>query len=355
MEKQKILVVDDMVENIHLLIETLKDEYALIAATSGSKALELAIKEPVPDLILLDIQMPLMDGYEVCRRLKQEKRSRYIPVIFVTSLNEDINETMGLEIGAVDYIRKPIKPALVKSRIHNHLELKRYRDHLEEVVIERTREVILTQNALIESMGALAEQRDPETGGHINRTQHYIRALAEALKEHPDFEQELDDLTIDLLFKTAPLHDIGKVGVRDEILFKPAKLTTGEFEEMKKHVLFGTAAIKSIETKLGHAPMLNIAHDIIEAHHERWDGSGYPNGTKGRSIPLPGRLMALADVYDALISKRVYKEGFPHQQAVSIINEGSGNHFDPAIVDVFLKQQEQFREIALQFSDTEEE
>jgi len=355
MEKQKILVVDDMVENIHLLIETLKDEYALIAATNGEKALELANREPIPDMILLDIQMPVMDGYEVCKKLKQDKKTRHIPVMFVTALNEDINEAMGLDIGAVDYIRKPVKPALVKSRIHNHLELKRHRDHLEELVSERTHEVILTQNALIESMGALAEHRDPETGGHINRTQHYIHALAVALKNHPDFEHELDEQTIDLLFKTAPLHDIGKVGVRDEILLKPGKLTAEEFDEMKLHVHFGTETIRCIVAKLGHTPMLKVAQDIIDAHHERWDGSGYPKGLKGKEIPLPGRLMALADVYDALISVRVYKAPFTHEEAVKIITEGRGKHFDPDVTDAFLDQQEHFREIAVRFADSQDD
>ncbi len=355
MEKQKILIVDDMVENIHLLIETLKSEYAVIAATNGNKALELAAKEPMPDLILLDIQMPVMDGYAVCKQLKEDKKTRNIPVIFVTALDKDVNETMGLEIGAVDYIRKPIKPALVKSRINNHLELKRHRDHLEELVFERTREVTLTQNALIESMGTLAEYRDPETGGHINRTQHYIRALALKLEDHPAFTHELDALTIKLLFKTAPLHDIGKVGVRDEILLKHGKLNVEEFEEMKKHVLFGTDTIKSIEEKLGDKPLLRIAHAIIEAHHEKWDGSGYPKGLSGKDIPLPGRLMAVADVYDALISKRIYKDPFPHEVAVQIITDGRGKHFDPDIVDAFLAEDEHFREIALQFADFDEE
>jgi len=355
MEKQKILIVDDMVENIHLLIETLKDEYAMIAATNGDKALELASKDPIPDMILLDIQMPVMDGYEVCRRLKQNEKTRHIPVIFVTALNEDINEAMGLDIGAVDYIRKPVKPALVKSRIHNHLELKRYRDHLEELVTERTCEVLLTQNALIESMGALAEHRDPETGGHINRTQHYIYVLAAALKNHPDFKNELDDKTIDLLFKTAPLHDIGKVGVRDNILLKPAKLTAEEFDEMKLHVHFGTETIRCIVAKLGHTPMLKIAHEIIDAHHEHWDGSGYPKGLKGNKIPLSGRLMALADVYDALISERIYKPAFTHEEAVQVITEGRGKHFDPDVTDAFLDQQEHFREIAIRFADAQED
>ncbi len=355
MKKQKILIVDDMPENISLLMEPLKNNYTIIAATNGKKALQLACLNPKPDLILLDIQMPDMDGYEVFKRLKQNKETHHVGVIFITALSDDKHEGQGLELGAVDYIRKPFNVEIVKTRVHNHLELKRYRDHLEDMVSQRTEEVVHLQDALIESMGSLAECRDPETGGHIKRTKHYVRILAESMKDHPRFKELLDKQTIELLFKTAPLHDIGKVGVPDHILLKPGKLTHEEFKEMEKHAQYGAAVIKDIERTLGEKPLSRIALQIIECHHEKWDGTGYPRGLKGDDIPIPGRLMAVADVYDALISKRVYKLPMPHPQAVQIIKGGGGTHFDPDIVDAFLAQENQFREVALKFADSEEE
>ncbi len=350
-----ILVVDDTEANIEIISATLGDEHhAIVPAFDGETALELVESNP-PDLILLDIMMPKMDGYEVCRRLKANEATRNIPIIFVSALSDAENESKGLELGAVDYISKPFKPSIVKTRVHNHLELKRYRDHLEELVRERTRELALTQEVTIESMAALAEYRDPETGGHIRRTQNYVRALAEHLKDHPRFKQFLDDAAIDLFYKSAPLHDIGKVGVSDNILLKPGKLTGEEFEEIKKHPIYGRDAIQCAEKRLGSNSFLRLAWEIAYSHHEKWDGSGYPQGLKKEEIPISGRLMALADVYDALISKRVYKPPFPHKKAVAIIVEGKGQHFDPEIVDVFLELEEQFRQIALKHADYEEE
>lgn len=355
MKKQKILIVDDMAVNISLLMEALKDDYAIIATTTSQKALQLAAMEPIPDLILLDIKIPDMDGYEVLKKLKENKRTRHIAVIFITALNNDESEELGLELGAVDYIRKPFNINLVKTRVHNQLELKRYRDHLEELVIQRTEEVIHLQDALIGSMGSLAEYRDPETGGHIKRTQHYVKLLADAMQKHPGYEGFLNPKTIDILYKVAPLHDIGKVGVPDNILLKPNRLTHSEFTEMKKHVHYGTAVIKDIEYNVGRDPLSEIAMQIIEGHHEKWDGSGYPRGLRGNNIPIPGRLMALADVYDALISKRVYKPPIPHHEAVKIIRRGRGSHFDPDVTDAFLEREDQVRQIALEYADFSEE
>lgn len=355
-EKQKVLIVDDAPENIHVLMETLKDTYTIIAAVRGDKALKLAEADPLPDIILLDVMMPDMDGYEVCTRLKSNEKTHDIPVVFITALTAENNEYRGLELGAVDYITKPFSPDLVRARIRNHLELKWHRDHLEKLVKERTRELELTQEATIESMGTLAEFRDPETGGHIKRTQHYLSALAEQLKNHPRFREFFQEKTEHLLYISAPLHDIGKVAIPDSILMKPGKLTEEEFEIMKKHTLYGRDAIRATSGKLGkRETFLHIAEEIAHTHHEKWDGTGYPQGLKGEAIPISGRLMALADVYDALISKRVYKPPFSHEKAFSIILEGSGTHFDPDVVDAFRHIESSFRQIAFKFADFEEE
>jgi putative two-component system response regulator len=356
--KSKVLIVDDTPENIQILMHTLKDDYTLIAAVSGQKALQLAASDPVPDLILLDIMMPGLDGYQVCEKLKSDSKTKDIPLIFVTAMAEEENEQKGLDLGAVDYISKPFKPGLVKSRVRNHLELKRYKDHLEELVQERTRELVLTQNATINSLATLAEYRDPETGGHIKRTQNYVKVLAVKLKNHPAFSGFFDDMTIEHLFKSAPLHDIGKVGVPDHILLKPGKLTYEEFEEMKKHAKYGHDTIFRVELELGYdveKSFLRFAREIAYTHHEKWDGSGYPQGLKSSNIPISGRLMALADVYDALISRRVYKAPFRHSKAVEIIAEEKGQHFDPDMVEAFLRNHEEIRQIAIEYADHDEE
>ena len=320
----------------------------------GETALE-DINENPPDLILLDIMMPGMDGYEVCRRLKADPETESLPVIFLTALTDAQEEARGLELGAVDYITKPFNPALVKARVRNHLELKRHRDHLEELVEERTREIALTQEATIESMAILAEYRDPETGGHIRRTQHYVKLLAEHLCDHPKFKNTLTPDVVELLFKSAPLHDIGKVGIADHILLKPGQLTDDEYVEMKKHVLLGRDAIRSAERRLGGNSFLRFAREIAESHQEKWDGSGYPHGLEGDAIPISGRLMAVADVYDALISKRVYKPSFLHSEAVETIRQGSGRHFDPDVVEAFLVLEDAFRHVAYEYADCDEE
>jgi len=350
-----ILIVDDTPVNIQVLASSMKSSYQIKIATSGAKALEIAGKTPPPDLILLDIMMPEMDGYEVCTRLKQSEATARIPVIFVTAMSEQRDEAKGLALGAVDYITKPFVPELVMARIKNHLELKLYRDNLEQLVQARTRELEVTQEVTIRSMGTLAEYRDPETGGHIKRTQDYVRTLAEHLKEHPRFRAQLNPAAIRLLYKSAPLHDIGKVGVPDQILLKPGKLTDEEFAQMKQHTIYGRDAIANSSADLGAESFLTCAQEIAATHHEKWDGSGYPSGLRGDEIPVSGRLMALADVYDALVSKRVYKPPFPHAKAVAIISEGRGSHFDPDIVDAFLAIAGEFREIALRFADCEEE
>lgn len=349
-----VMIVDDVESNIDVLVETLGDEYKVRVAMDGESALE-DIDNIDPDIILLDVMMPGIDGYEVCRKLKARDRTRNIPVVFLTARNDDHDEATGLQLGAVDYITKPFNPLLVKSRVRNHLLLKQHQDNLNDLVKNRTHELAITQEVTIESMGTLAEYRDPETGGHIRRTKNYIKILAEHLRKRSKFSGFLDDETIELLWKSAPLHDIGKVGVRDNVLLKPGRLTPEEFEEIKKHTIFGRDAIRVAESRLGKQSFLRYASPIACSHHEKWDGSGYPQGLKGNNIPIPARLMAVADVYDALISKRIYKPPFPHKKAVSIMNKGRGEHFDPDIIDVFLEQEEMFRKIAHKFADFEEE
>ncbi len=357
-----LLVVDDTATNIDILVETLSGITNDIAvAMDGASALEIAQESP-PDLILLDIMMPGMDGYEVCRCLKAAPTLRDIPVIFVTAMSEIENKTQGFELGAVDYITKPFEVVEVRARVKTHLTLQKARwalaqqnEILEIKVRERTRKLALTQEVTIECMAALAEYRDPETGGHIQRTKNYVRAMALRLQRDPPYRNLLTDEAVDLLYLSAPLHDIGKVGIPDHILLKPGKLTEAEFEQMKKHTVYGRDALKVAADKLGGQSFLRFAMEIAYSHQEKWDGSGYPEGLKGEEIPLSGRLMALADVYDALISRRVYKPPFTHQRAVEIILRGRGSHFDPAMVDVFMDIQEDFRQIALRFADFEEE
>jgi len=355
MDAFKILMVDDTTANLQILREILSGcGYRLFTAKGGASALSIAAKAQ-PDLILLDILMPGMDGYDVCRRLQADAATRHIPVIFLTALGDAADEAKGLALGAVDYITKPIHPDLVRARVHTHLALKQHRDHLERLIRANTREVRLTQAVMIESLATLAEYRDPETGGHIKRTQNFVKLLAMHLRAHPRFRAILDEETIELLYRSAPLHDIGKVGVRDHILLKAGRLDDDEFEQMKWHTLFGEDVLQRTEQKLGRSNFLRLAREIAGSHQEKWDGSGYPRGLRGDAIPLSGRLMAVADVYDALISRRIYKPPLPHERAVAIIRDGRGVHFDPDIADAFIELEAVFRNIALTYADFEEE
>ena len=360
-ERPIILVVDDSPENLTLMGDLLMDNYKIKVANNGAKALKIARAEPQPTLILLDIMMPGMDGYEVCRQLKADSNTTDIPVIFLTALTDTEDEKRGLELGAVDYITKPISPPIFMERIRNHLKLKAAADYLrdknvflEKEVEKRTREVRAIQEATILALASLAETRDNDTGNHLRRTQLYVKALALKLKNHPRFREYLTDQNINMLFKSAPLHDIGKVGIPDHILLKPGKLEPDEFEIMKTHTTIGRNAIKQAEQFLDtDAEFLRIAQEIALSHQEKWDGSGYPEELSGDDIPTSARLMAVADVYDALVSCRVYREGFPHEKAAQMILEGRGTHFDPDIVDVFIELQDEFREIARQYADSD--
>ena len=359
-KKDSILIVDDSADNVALISSLLKGTYRVKAAIEGELALRIAGGDEPPDLILLDVMMPGMDGYEVCRRLKEDQRTSDIPVIFLTAKTEVVDEEKGLGLGAVDYIAKPISPPIVLARIATHLKLKSVRDFLkdknaflEAEVARRTREVGTIQDVTMVALGSLAETRDNETGNHIRRTQNYIKILAESLRDHPRFKEELSSgPTIELLYKSAPLHDIGKVGIPDSILKKPSKLEPEEFEIMKTHTTLGRDAIIAAEKRLD-SPMsfLALAREIAWSHHEKWDGTGYPRGLAGEDIPLPGRLMAIPDVYDALISRRVYKKAFTHEDAVELIEKGGGTQFDPDICSSFSAISESFKEIARSLRD----
>ena len=357
--KATVLVIDDSPDSLALISGLLKDHYRVKVANNASTGLQIALGEPAPDLILLDIMMAGMDGFEACRELKANPATTQIPVIFLTGKTEVVDEALGLGLGAADYITKPVSPPILLARINTQLQLKASRDLLEDradqleiEVAKRTSELVAAQDTTILAMSMLAETRDLDTGNHVRRTQNYVKALAEHLQHHPRFAAELNAASIAMLYKSAPMHDIGKVGIPDRILLKPGRLTPDEFEIMKTHTTIGYDAIVQAEKALGGpVEFLRMAKEIAHSHQEKWDGSGYPQGLAGEAIPLSARLMALADVYDALISVRVYKDGLPHDRAVQEIFQGRAAHFDPDMVDAFIEIQDEFAAIAARFVD----
>ena len=359
--KPRILAVDDTPDNLTLIAQVLKPLYTVQVAGNGETALRIVRGPKPPELILLDVMMPGLSGYDVCRQLKADPATRDIPVVFLTAMSAEKDEKRGLDLGAVDYITKPISPPIVLARVKNHLQIKAAADflrdknaYLEHEVARRGRELAAIQDVTILAMASLAETRDNETGNHIRRTQHYVRALAERLSAHSRFQSYLTRERIDTLFKSAPLHDIGKVGIPDRILLKPSRFEPGEFEIMKTHTTLGHEAIAQAEAQLGMpVEFLSCAKEIALGHQEKWDGTGYPAGLAGDAIPISARLMAVADVYDALISRRVYKEGMSHEHAVKVIESSKGTHFDPDIVDAFLGVADEFKAIALRFADSD--
>ncbi|MGZ8217275.1 response regulator [Methylomagnum sp.] len=355
-----VLVADDMPENLEVLGNLLLGAgYRVKAANSGRAALRYAAEEPRPDLILLDVMMPEMDGYEVLARLGQNPVTQHIPVVFLTALGDPRDEAHGLRLGAADYITKPIRPEVVLARVVTQLDAKRARDWLknqnaclEAEVARRMVENELVQAAGIRALAHLAEIRDPETGSHLRRTQRYMALLAEQIKTHPRFATLLTDRYRALLARSAPLHDIGKVGIPDYILQKPGQLTPEEREIMQTHAALGAMAIELAEQDCEQPlEFLALAKEIARWHHERWDGGGYPDGLSGEAIPLSARLMALADVFDALTSSRTYKQAFPFEAARAIVADGRGGHFDPDIVDAFLAAFDEFAAIARRYRD----
>ncbi len=349
-----ILIVDDSTENLYVLSELLRPLYRVLAARSGPAALAIARRDPQPDLILLDVMMPGMDGYDTLEELRAEPLTSTIPVIFLTALSNADEEERGLSLGAADYITKPIKSNTVLARVRTQLQAQQARvlmqdqnERLETEVRRRMAENDLTQRASIQALAHLAEMRDTDTGNHLLRTQAYVRRLALGLRAMPHRAALLTPNYIDLLVRSAPLHDIGKVGIPDHILLKPGKLTPAEWTIMKTHAKLGSDAIEKAEQDIDTPlPFLALAKEIAHWHHEKWDGSGYPDGLAGEAIPLSARLMAVADVFDALVSARVYKAAMSFDEARRIIEDGSGNHFDPALVDVFLADYAYFVNVA---------
>ena len=339
--KKRVLVVDDEDSNILLLTRILSTEYTVYASTDGQDAIEAA-EELLPDIILLDIVMPDMDGYAVITALKSSGKTKAIPVIFLTAMTSPEDEIKGLTLGAVDYIFKPFSRDLLLKRVDMHLQLKRYSNELEQMVEERTQVVVELKDAMLETLAELVECRDDITGGHIGRTQNYLKMLVNLLVKHDIYTDELSKWNIDLFVMSSKLHDVGKISIRDNILMKPGKLTDEEFEEMKNHTLFGKEIIERIERKTRESSFLQHAKIMALSHHEKWDGSGYPHGLKGDDIPLQGRLMAIVDVYDALTNDRPYKKAFTHQAALEIINKGKGTHFDPLLCETFFNYEKEF-------------
>jgi putative two-component system response regulator len=374
--RKVLLLVDDEPQNLLVLAELLSEEFRVLTATSGPRALQIMTEVADVDLVLLDIMMPAMDGYEVLRRLKADPKLAQVPVIFVTAMAQTADEETGLRLGAVDYITKPVSPPIVLQRVRTHLELKAARDvlrdqnqWLERELAWRMQENQLIQEVTIEALAGLAEVHDPETGLHVRRTREYVRLLGRALQENPAYRDSLPDATLARIVKAAPLHDLGKVGIPLDILRKPASLTEAETSVMRHHPEIGAHAIEAALQRATTAAtaatispdrlaealaFLNVAIEIARTHHEKWDGSGYPAGLAGAAIPLSARLMMLADVYDALMSRRAYKPAMPEGSVIALIQSESGHHFDPDIVDAFLAAKDAMAEVAQRMRDPDD-
>jgi putative two-component system response regulator len=350
--RQKIFLVDDNMTNLTSGKTMLKNFYDVFSIPSAGKLFEI-LEKVTPDLILLDIEMPGMNGYDAIKKLKAEKKTHDIPVIFLTARNDSGSELEGLSLGAIDYISKPFSPPLLLKRIENHLliryqqlALKDYNGNLQQMVRKQTRQVIELQNSILNAITEMVEFRDDVTGGHIERTQSYLKLLVDALLREKIYWDEVSAWNLEFLIPSAQLHDVGKIAISDAILNKPGKLTPEEFEIMKTHAAAGETAIEGIMKTTSENNFLYHAKIFAGTHHEKWDGSGYPRGLKNSLIPLQGRLMAIADVYDALIAARPYKKPLCAQEAERIILEGREKHFDPVLVDLFRELAPRFAQIA---------
>lgn len=349
--KPRILIIDDEPFFLQLLTQALSEKFQVSLAKNGRQGLARAQGEGKPDLILLDVMMPDMDGYETCQALKDNIFTREIPVIFLTAKHDIEDELRGFNLGAVDYITKPISIPILLIRVQTQLALSQQKIALEQLIQERTKEIECTKDAIVYSMGEMAEARDHETGNHLLRTKEYVRVLAEQLATTDKYKTVLTNQMINAFQRAAPLHDIGKISVADSILQKNGPLSEEERKIMDCHPVYGKNTIEKSESKIGSTLFITIAKEIAYAHHEKWDGSGYPRGLKGELIPLSARLMALADVYDALVSKRCYKEAMSHEQSASYIIAASGTHFDPDIIDSFIAVKSSFQAIANHYKD----
>ena len=341
-DRKTIFLVDDDPTNLATGANALDEYYDVLTLNSGARLMR-ALERSIPDLILLDVEMPETNGYDVIKLLKGKEETRNLPVIFLTAKSDGESELEGLSLGAIDYITKPFSPPLLRKRIEVHLlveaqknELINFNNNLKEMVTEKTKTVVELQNAVLKTVADLVERRDDITGGHIERTQHYLKLLLDALKRSGLYEKEVSAWDVDLVTQSAQLHDVGKIAIKDNILLKPGKLTDEEFDQIKEHTVFGEKIIDKIKESTSDQAFLEYAGVLAATHHEKWDGSGYHRGLKGEQIPLLGRLMAIVDVYDALVSERPYKKAFSREEAARIISDGKGTHFDPVLVDVFL-------------------
>jgi len=359
MEKEKalIIMVDDNPANLRIGKNLLGKKFAVATAPSAKKLFNL-LEKNIPALILLDVDMPEMDGYETIKILKSKPQYVNIPVVFLTARAEIDAELTGLSLGAVDYIAKPIQPQLLLKRIEVHIlveaqrqtlekqaeELKYFNENLQKMVDEKTSNIMELQNALLSTMAELVEYRDDITGKHIERTQKGIRIIIDEMMKTNVYPEETKDWDIEILVQSCQLHDVGKIFISDNILRKPGKLSFEEFEDMKIHTHIGKQIVEKVEMMTKVNSFLKYAKIFAASHHERWDGTGYPSQLKGEDIPLLGRIMAIADSYDALVSVRPYKKAFTHVETVNIIIEGKGTQFDPTLVDVFIRVENQFKD-----------
>jgi len=339
MERQKILLVDDDPRNLQLLRQILKDEYALLYAKSGAEAITNAMKYN-PDLILLDVMMPEMDGYRVCEILKGDRRCNHIPIIFVTALNDEAEEARGFELGAVDFISKPVRPSVVRHRVRSHLALSDQQRACQRRIEDQQDELRRTRLESLMMLGKAAEYRDNETGLHVQRMARYSELLADAYGWNSS--------ACDLILHAAPMHDIGKIGIPDRILQKPGPLTPDEWVIMRQHTEIGAEIIGQFG---GGSELFVMARSIALSHHEKWNGSGYPLGLKGEAIPIEGRIVALADVFDALTTRRPYKEAWPLEKAIVLLQDEAGEHFDPTLSELFIERMPQVRKIMDQWQE----
>ncbi|EEZ89408.1 conserved hypothetical protein [Vibrio harveyi 1DA3] len=338
--KPTVLVIDDTPEHIQIISNVLNEKYQVKAAINGERGLQIALQEPKPDLILLDIVMPEMNGFEVCKRLKSNPLTSAIPVMFLTAQSDDDDEQFGFDIGAVDYITKPISPAILRVRVRSQLLAYSKSRMLAAQVKEKTALLARNQLEIINCLARAGEYKDNETGMHVIRMSHYSRLLAEAIGA--------DEEWCELLFTAAPMHDIGKIGTPDAVLLKPSRLDEDEWEEMQRHVEYGYEILGKHDS-----PLLNLAREVVIAHHEKWDGSGYPKGISGEQIPLSARIVAIADVFDALTSERPYKRAWSIPEACALLTKESGTHFDPKLVPVFISLIPEIKKIMARYSDVE--
>lgn len=350
-QKIQVMVIDDNITNLNIVRMALKEQYDLLLLSSGEKALKL-FERLTPDLILLDVDMPGMSGFEVIEQIKNSPYPvRNVPVIFVTAKDDSSSEYEGLNLGAVDYITKPFSFPLLLKRVELHLQLQRYSLNLEKMVAEKTAVISELQYSIVHVLSDMVERRDGSTGGHLIRTQKYLSILLDEVERQNLYADELRGLDNELFIHAAQLHDVGKMSIPDSILLKPGKLSCEEFEVMKTHTILGEAAIREAMASVQEKTFLELAASFAATHHERWDGHGYPRSLAKLDIPFAGRLMAIVDVYDALISERPYKPPFSHEVARDLILEESGTHFDPKLITVFETVSDHFKSIAQEYAN----